>query len=83
MNPNLTIGYMAAQVKQRQVDLGAARGWMAEQTAAHQASRRPQLGETLRRWKAGTFAAPLRAVRALTGVAAPAAAATHRLDRAA
>jgi hypothetical protein len=82
MNPSTTIGYMAAQAKQRQVERGAARGWMAEQAAAQRDRRRSTLAGMPRRWTAGMFAAPLRAIRAMTRIVVPAATTTPRLDRA-
>jgi hypothetical protein len=82
MNPSTTIGYMAAQAKQQQVERGAARGWMAEQAAAQRDGRRSTLAGMPKRWTAAILAAPRRAIRAMTGVVVPAGTMRPGLDRA-
>ena len=82
MNPNLTIGYMAAEAKRHEVGRKAARGWQAEQAATPEGSDRSFVARVPQRWLA-TIGACVGGLRsAATRAGTPARTAAPRLDRA-
>ncbi len=81
MNPNMTVSYMAAQVKQGQVERNAARGWMAEQAAQHGEVPTSDVAFSPKRFVATIVEAPRWAVRKVTGAVMPARPASAHLDR--
>jgi len=81
MNPNMTVGYMAAQVNQGQVERNAARGWMAEQAAQHGEVPTSGVAFSPKRLVASIVEGPRWAVRKVSGVVMPARSASVHLDR--
>jgi hypothetical protein len=75
MNPNLTIGYMAAHEKRHEVERNAARGWIVEEAAARASERRVDFAGTLKGCAATIFEGPRRLFRGAAGIGVPAAAA--------